>query len=244
MIVSCYYSILQVIRNLLSNSLKFTPAKGKVTLKATFVPDFIQDAQDIADLSPLVLSTYKEMSLLKSEKSLVASVLFRIKDVNNYIFKRKKEAVFSSIKSSITERRITMRPLRKKSDRRSSSHGSVSINKILPLYEGDVESQRNGATPPLGSDDSHRNRHIDNNNNNHNDNDSCMNETKNNDDKYKSNTNTNTNNPNIVKGKLVVVVKDSGAGISPINQKKLFKEIIQFQPQTLQAGGGSGLGVC
>ena len=44
-------------------------------------------------------------------------------------------------------------------------------------------------------------------------------------------------------GMLVMEVKDSGAGISPENQKRLFKEIIQFNPEELQDGGGSGLGL-
>ena len=35
-------------------------------------------------------------------------------------------------------------------------------------------------------------------------------------------------------GKLVIIVTDSGAGISEINQKRLFKEIVQFQPEILQ----------
>lgn len=44
-------------------------------------------------------------------------------------------------------------------------------------------------------------------------------------------------------GKLVVVVTDTGAGISTENQKRLFKEIVQFSPEKLQSGGGSGLGL-
>ena len=44
-------------------------------------------------------------------------------------------------------------------------------------------------------------------------------------------------------GYLVVVVTDSGAGISAENQKRLFKDIVQFSPEKLQAGGGSGLGL-
>ena len=34
-----------------------------------------------------------------------------------------------------------------------------------------------------------------------------------------------------------------GAGISAVNQKRLFNEICQFNPEILQAGGGSGLGL-
>ena len=46
-----------------------------------------------------------------------------------------------------------------------------------------------------------------------------------------------------VKGMLVIEIRDSGAGISPENQARLFKEIIQFNAAKLQAGGGSGLGL-
>ena len=44
-------------------------------------------------------------------------------------------------------------------------------------------------------------------------------------------------------GHLVIVVTDSGAGISAENQKRLFRDIVQFNPEKLQAGGGSGLGL-
>jgi Histidine kinase-, DNA gyrase B-, and HSP90-like ATPase len=44
-------------------------------------------------------------------------------------------------------------------------------------------------------------------------------------------------------GCLEIVVSDSGAGISPENQKKLFKEVVQFNPEKLQGGGGSGFGL-
>ena len=44
-------------------------------------------------------------------------------------------------------------------------------------------------------------------------------------------------------GMLVIEIQDSGAGISSENQKRLFKEIVQFNPEKLQGGGGSGLGL-
>ena len=45
------------------------------------------------------------------------------------------------------------------------------------------------------------------------------------------------------RGTLVVQVIDQGAGIAAENQQKLFKQIVQFNPGELQAGGGSGLGM-
>ena len=44
-------------------------------------------------------------------------------------------------------------------------------------------------------------------------------------------------------GRWVVEVIDEGAGISVENQNRLFKEIVQFNPEKLQAGGGSGFGL-
>ena len=46
-----------------------------------------------------------------------------------------------------------------------------------------------------------------------------------------------------VAGSLVISVTDSGAGMSTIDQKRLFKEVVQFRPHELQAGGGSGIGL-
>jgi signal transduction histidine kinase/CheY-like chemotaxis protein len=43
--------------------------------------------------------------------------------------------------------------------------------------------------------------------------------------------------------KLIITVTDEGAGISPENQQRLFKEVVQFNPEKLQAGGGSGFGL-
>ena len=42
---------------------------------------------------------------------------------------------------------------------------------------------------------------------------------------------------------LRVEVQDSGPGISPTNQRRLFGELVQFNAKTLQGGGGSGLGL-
>ena len=43
---------------------------------------------------------------------------------------------------------------------------------------------------------------------------------------------------------LVIDFQDSGVGISAENQKRLFEEVVQFNPEKLQGGGGSGLGMC
>lgn len=44
-------------------------------------------------------------------------------------------------------------------------------------------------------------------------------------------------------GSLIIEVKDNGVGISEENQKLLFDNIVQFNPELVQDGGGSGLGM-
>ena len=46
-----------------------------------------------------------------------------------------------------------------------------------------------------------------------------------------------------VKDVLRIEVRDSGYGIAPENQHKVFNEIVQFHANTQQGGGGSGLGL-
>ena len=45
------------------------------------------------------------------------------------------------------------------------------------------------------------------------------------------------------RGRLIIDVKDSGTGMLEKDYSRLFKEIVQFNPEVLQAGGGSGLGL-
>ena len=49
--------------------------------------------------------------------------------------------------------------------------------------------------------------------------------------------------PLCVRGRLIITVKDSGSGMLEKDYSRLFKEIVQFNPEVLQAGGGSGLGL-
>ncbi len=44
-------------------------------------------------------------------------------------------------------------------------------------------------------------------------------------------------------GSLLLMVKDSGVGMTEEQQKNLFREGVQFNANKLQGGGGSGLGL-
>lgn len=50
--------------------------------------------------------------------------------------------------------------------------------------------------------------------------------------------------PDNVTDLILISVKDTGAGISKENQQQLFQEGMQFNANELQAGQGSGLGLC
>ena len=45
-------------------------------------------------------------------------------------------------------------------------------------------------------------------------------------------------------GSVRIAVKDTGPGMSLEQQEQLFQEFVQFDPNKLQGGGGSGLGLC
>jgi signal transduction histidine kinase/ActR/RegA family two-component response regulator len=140
----------QVVRNLISNSLKFIPKGGSVTLTASFVPD---------NTANLVLPKMSSSPCSRSQSILA----LMINSAERIPIPRAKKIC-----------KIHLRP---------------------DYLEGDPDST-NGAK-----------------------------------------------NPTTISGKLVIVVKDTGAGMLEKDYSRLFKEIVQFNPEVLQAGGGSGLGL-
>ena len=151
------FKMSQVLRNFMSNAMKFTPEGGTITVRACFTPDTTK---------PLIAlpSNNKLLTKKQTESSKTLSPLFRL-------------MTFSS-KSVL-----------------AASDVDVEKGNINGLDHQDVGGG-SGATGHHAQ-----------------------------------------------QGILRISVIDSGAGISPENQKRLFKEIIQFNPEVLQGGGGSGFGL-
>ena len=158
------FKMSQVLRNLMSNALKFTPIGGTITVRACFIPDETTATTSI---------TTAQSSIKRSTKS------------NNNTIPTKSTPLSHRLKPHM---------------RRLSEFSIVRRKSVLNV-DKDVEAGNQGVH----------------------------------------------NVPQVTEipaqqGMLRISIIDSGAGISPENQKRLFKEIIQFNPQVLQGGGGSGFG--
>ena len=147
------FKMSQVLRNFMSNAMKFTPDGGTITVRACFTPDMSK---------PLVAIPSNSKLLVKQDSSKSVSPLFRLMSL--------------STKSVI------------------ASDFDVEEGYIIGSDDQDVG----------GGSGSRRLAQ---------------------------------------QGMLRISVIDSGAGISLENQKRLFTEIVQFNPEVLQGGGGSGFGL-
>ena len=153
--------VVQVIRNVVSNAIKFTPTFGKIQLNVRFQPD------------PSLLSSTRSRSASRMLPSLPL-LLTRYQPV--------------------------------------ATHLAADDHAVVDDDEYDIEMT-------AGSGRSWMSRRL-----------------------GFGTTQSEVDGPVI--GELVIEVRDSGAGISEENQRRLFKEVVQFNPELLQNGGGSGLGMC
>jgi signal transduction histidine kinase len=189
-VVADKFKMDQVLRNLISNGLKFTPKGGKVSIIAYFMqPDDGGDRVSLRETEPVVLP---------------------LRLLNKNYWNRVSAMTLSPLSTPA----LTLTP-RPDSWRRGPINPILGRERDERLSGFDIEN--GGGTPrvdfkrldrTIGRSRSHRSREL----------------------KYHS-------------GWLVVEVIDSGVGMTEENQKRLFKEIVQFSPEKLQAGGGSGLGL-
>jgi signal transduction histidine kinase/ActR/RegA family two-component response regulator len=175
----------QVLRNLISNALKFTPRGGRVSVCASFVPNRMMNN---GFLSP------RDKSISGREATPAKGVIPAWLQVLRLLKKRTRVANLSIDIES----------------------GSESKFDPYPEFRGKNDQEKKYNTCHAHSGSVHG-----------------IDDTQ----------NKSTCDKHVTSGRLRIVVTDTGAGISQENQSRLFKEIVQFNPEVLQAGGGSGLGL-
>ena len=187
------FKMSQVIRNLVSNALKFTPRGGVVTVRVHFVPGEIIPAVEEGSGNPQ--RRFSVTSILVSSFKKTVGKLFR--GFSKMMIARNDSRVLATHLDTHLHENLPNNAPR----RRSSPVGNH--------HKGTMDRRRSSAFVARKATPSHADIHS----------------------------------SGFIRGRLVVEVVDSGAGISEENQRRLFHEIVQFNPEKLQAGGGSGLGL-
>ena len=146
------FKMSQVLRNFMSNALKFTPEGGTITVRACFVPVETVETNTNTNVDKPIDNDRKRGSMMND---------------------------------------IMMLPVLRLKPMQSQKYVSSNDSRIgLDLENGGLSDRNVG--------------------------------------------NVGGNIHTVQKGMLHISVTDSGAGISPENQKRLFREIIQFNPEVLQ----------
>ena len=216
-----------------------TPSRGVITVTASFVPSkYSIYRQSITDKKILNCNSssikirtglsgsfnylYGTYGLLLGggENSVRYPKIFPTKSVEN---------IRKSINKSINKRLV----------RRNAARYSEGESE-LPSLDKDNEYKSNADLNKNNIDifkDKSKNYDIENQNNilNHND-DSYTKRTKRTEENSHKNQESKSTNSTMksIFGKLIIIVTDTGAGISEENQKRLFEEIVQFNPEILQ----------
>ena len=253
----------QVMRNLLSNAFKFTSEGGSVIVRASF----IRDASSTANKHDIALKTSSKLSF-----SYLLSIFYGVYCCSADMLRKKEQtATVDDIEMQANHGQNghdNDNDHHEKLDNHNH-HGSLRTNDRIDLRTNETLDEESnfhlgerGTAHMVRGQSTVRNGQCDSGYKNFFSRLMRSSEQSSEGDKSdrkilswmagngeranhskNSYRNSKCDTDTVIHGKLRITVTDTGAGLTKENISRLFNEVVQFNPEILQSGGGSGLGL-